>query len=82
MSENGGNLVIKTSSRVYITAYCLLHRGDRLIGVVAVGVGRIDDGIDEEHIAIIIYQYVTVHGIEDVVLPIGVISNPVLVPTA
>ena len=48
------------------------------IGVVSVSVRRIDDGIDEEHIVFIIYQYVTVHGIEDVVLPIGVIFSMIL----
>ena len=39
------------------------------INVVSIGVGRIDDGIDEEHVAVIICQYVAIHGIEDVVLP-------------
>ena len=48
------------------------------INVVSIGVGRIDDGIDEEHVAVIICQYVAIHGIEDVVLPIGVVFSIIL----
>lgn len=45
------------------------------IGVVAVSIGRIDDGVDEEHIAFVIYQHIAVHGIENIVESIGIVFS-------
>ena len=47
--------------------------GKALIGFVTISAGGIDDGVDEIEVTILIYQHITIYGIEDIVLTIGII---------
>ena len=49
-----------------------------MVGFVAASVGGVNDGVDEIEIAVTAYQHITVNGIENVVLTVGVIFAIVL----
>ena len=49
-----------------------------MVGFVSPSVRRIDDGVDEIEIAVPAYQHISVNGIENVVLTVGVIFAIVL----
>ena len=53
-------------------------RGEALVGFVAASVGGVNDGVDEIEIAVTAYQHITINGIEDVVLTVGVVFAIVL----
>ena len=48
------------------------------IGVIAASVRRINDSIDEKHIALIINQYIAINSIKNVVLSVGVVLSIIL----
>ena len=48
------------------------------IEVVAACIGRIDNGVDEIEVTVTTHQHVSVYGIKDVVLPVGVVCAAVL----
>ena len=49
-----------------------------MVGVVASRPRAEDDGIDEIQMPIVIYQNVSVYGIKDIVLTVGVVSSLIL----
>ena len=45
------------------------------INVIATGIGRVDNGVDEVQMAVATNQHVSIHGIKYVMLTIGVIRT-------
>lgn len=52
--------------------------GKALIGFVTISAGGIDDGVDEIEVTITAYQHITINGVKDVVLTIGVVFAIIL----